>query len=434
MDSGALPGLDGPALCEPSEPMIRHRLSFCLIAALTAWVVNGASPSTEPSDWPQFLGPSRDGHIPAASLEGIPKDGWPLRWKASVGEGFSGPVVVSDRVYLFHRIGGEEVMSAFGLADGVLRWKQALPTAYSARFGGGDGPSATPAADDQRVFALGASGRLRAVSAQDGRLLWQVDCAERFGADPGFFGFGSSPLLLGDRLIVQVGGPEASVVAFAVADGRVLWKSGADEAGYGSPVPRRRGGQQEVLCFHRAGLCVLDPATGVEKARFPWRSRMQASVNAASPIGVGDGIFLTSSYGTGAVLLKPDGNALRVAWSGDEALSAHFATPVLVDGFLYGFNGRQEGGPDFRCIEAATGKVRWSWDRIGSGSVQAAGRTLVLLMESGEVRVLEANPEKPLEKGRFQAAGSGARALPAMARGRFLLRDRSHLLCLEVAR
>jgi hypothetical protein len=157
-------------------------------------------------------------------------------------------------------------------------------------------------------------------------------------------------------------------------------------------------------------------------------------VNAASPIGVGDGVFLTSSYGTGAVLLKPDGNTLRVAWSGDEALSAHFATPVLVDGFLYGFHGRQEGGPDFRCIEAATGKVRWSWDRIGSGSVQAAGRTLVLLMESGEVRVLEANPEKRLEKGRFQAAGSGARALPAMARGRFLLRDRSHLLCLEVAR
>jgi outer membrane protein assembly factor BamB len=367
-------------------------------------------------------------------LDAVPKEGWPLRWKAAVGEGFSGPVVVSNCVYLFHRSEGQEVLSAYLATDGSLKWKQALPTSYSAQFGGTEGPSATPAADHQRVFALGASGKLRAVSATDGRLLWQVDCAERFGAESGFFGFGSSPLLLGDRLIVQVGGPEACVVAFAVSDGRVLWKAGTDEAGYGSPVPRTRAGRQEVLCFHRAGLLLLDPANGVELARFPWRARMHASVNAATPLAVGDGIFLTSSYGAGAVLLKPDGKTFRSAWSGDESLSSHFATPVLVDGFLYGFHGRQESGCDFRCIEASSGKVRWSLERAGSGSVLAAGRKLLLLMESGEVRVLEANPEKPIEKGRFQAGGSGARALPALALGRFFFRDRAHLLCLEIPR
>jgi hypothetical protein len=161
---------------------------------------------------------------------------------------------------------------------------------------------------------------------------------------------------------------------------------------------------------------------------------MHASVNAASPVIVGDGVFITSSYGTGAALLKSDGTTLRPAWSGDEALSAHFATPVLVDGFLYGFHGRQESGPDFRCIDAATGKVRWTLERAGSGSVLAAGRKLLLLMESGEVRCLEANPERPVEMGRFQAGASGARALPAVAQGRFFLRDRSHLLCLELPR
>jgi outer membrane protein assembly factor BamB len=161
---------------------------------------------------------------------------------------------------------------------------------------------------------------------------------------------------------------------------------------------------------------------------------MHASVNAATPLAVGDGIFMTSSYGAGAVLLKPDGKTFRSAWSGDESLSSHFATPVLVDGFLYGFHGRQESGCDFRCIEASSGKVRWSLERAGSGSVLAAGRKLLLLMESGEVRVLEANPEKPIEKGRFQAGGSGARALPALALGRFFFRDRAHLLCLEIPR
>lgn len=408
----------------------RPRLVLLFLAL--AWGM--VAPELAEADWPQFLGPSRDGQIRGVALEPPPKEGWPLRWKAAIGKGFSGPVVVSNRVYQSHRIGGEEVLTAFDTADGSVRWKHSLPTTYSAQFGGGDGPAATPAADDRRVFALGAAGMLRAVSTTDGRLLWRVDCAERFGAEPGFFGFGSSPLLLGDRLIVQVGGPEAGVVAFAVADGRVLWKAGADEAGYGSPVPRNRAGRQEVLCFHRAGLGVLDAANGLEIDRFPWRARIHASVNAASPVVVGDGVFLTASYATGGVLLKPDGKTLKPAWSGDEALSAHFATPVLVDGCLYGFHGRQESGPDFRCIEAATGRVRWSLERTGSGSVLAAGRSLLLLLESGEVRLIEARPEKPREIGRFQASGSGARAVPAVARGRFFLRDRSHLLCLEFPR
>lgn len=408
------------------------RLVHRLKSVFPVWVL--VLSATADADWAQFLGPGRDGQVVGAAIGRMPKEGWVPRWKTAVGEGHSGPVVVSNSVYQFHRIGGQEILSAFSVTDGKPRWMHALPTSYSAQFGGGDGPSATPAADPQRVFALGASGMLRAVSATDGRLLWRVDCAERFGAEPGFFGFGSSPLLLGDRLIVQVGGPEAGVVAFAVTDGRVLWKAGTDEAGYGSPVPWIRGARRDVLCFTRAGLLVLDPANGVEAGRFPWRARIHASVNAASPVVVGERIFLTASYGTGAVLLKPEGGALRESWSGDAILSAHFATPVLVRGFLYGFHGRQESGPDFRCVEAATGKVRWTLDRAGSGSVLAAGGTLVLLMETGEVRLMEADPEKPRETGRFQAAGSGARALPAVAAGRFFLRDRSHLHCLELPR
>ena len=413
--------------------MIRPRLSLgACIAAVLTWA---ASAVRADADWPRFLGPTRDGHVAADVLERVPRDGWPVRWKTAVGEGFSGPVVVSNQVHLFHRTGGQEVLSAFSASDGSPRWTHSLPTAYSAQFGGGDGPSSTPTADHRRVFALGASGTLRAVSATDGRLLWQVDCAARFGAEPGFFGFGSSPLLLGDRLVVQVGGPEAGVVAFAAADGRVLWKVGGDEAGYGSPVPWVRSGRPEVLCFHRAGLSVLDPEAGRELGRFPWRARMQASVNAASPVVVDGGVFVTASYGAGAAFLKrAEGGRLEPVWSGDESLSAHFATPVAVGGFLYGFHGRQESGPDFRCIEASTGKVRWSLERAGSGSVLAAGKRLLLLMETGEVRVLEADPARPVEVARFQASGSGARAVPAVAGGRFYLRDRSRLLCLEIAR
>lgn len=419
-----------------------HRLrSLSLLVLLTAAGrpdLSGATPAAPaPSgvDWPQFLGPLRNGHAFPTALDRVPTQGWPQRWKRPVGEGFSGPVVVADRVYLVHRTGDREILECFSVSDGKPHWTHSMPATYSAQFGGGDGPSATPAADAGRVFALGASGMLRAVSSADGRLLWQVDCARTFAAESGFFGFGSSPLLLGDRLIVQVGGPEAGVVAFAAADGRVLWKAGADEAGYGSPVPWVRPGRRDILCFNRAGLVVLDADSGRERDRFPWRARMHASVNAASPVALGDSVFITASYATGAAMLKAsEGGGLKPSWSGDESLSAHFATPVAVDGFLYGFHGRQESGPDFRCVEAATGKVRWSLERAGSGSVLAAGRRLLVLMESGEVRVLEADPRRPLERARFQAGGSGARAVPALVGERLLLRDRSHLVCLEPPR
>jgi hypothetical protein len=107
---------------------------------------------------------------------------------------------------------------------------------------------------------------------------------------------------------------------------------------------------------------------------------------------------------------------------------------VAIGGFLYGFHGRQESGPDFRCIDAATGKIQWSLDRAGSGSVLAAGRKLLVLMESGEARILEANPARAVELSRFQASGSGARALPALTKDRLFLRDRSHLVCVGPVR
>jgi len=453
MDKTDLPGCDGPAGIlsppahrQPTDAMIRPSampglllLAGSIVAsALTAPAAPAApvqAPAPAAADWPQFLGPGRDGQAFPTALDGVPAQGWPQRWKRAVGEGFSGPVVVADRVYLFHRTADREVLDCFSVSDGTPRWTHSMPATHSAQFGGGDGPSATPAADADRVFALGAAGTLRALSAADGRLLWQVDCARTFGAEAGFFGFGSSPLLLGDRLVVQVGGPAACVVAFATADGRVLWKSGTDEAGYGSPVPWLRSGRREVLCFHRAGLSVIDPEGGRELGRFPWRARMHASVNAASPVVVGGGVFVSASYATGGAFLKPgDGARLEPVWSGDESLSAHFATPVAVGGFLYGFHGRQESGPDFRCIDAATGKIQWSLDRAGSGSVLAAGRKLLVLMESGEARILEANSARAVELSRFQASGSGARALPALTKDRWFLRDRSHLVCVGPVR
>lgn len=383
-------------------------------------------------DWPQFLGPDRNGVSPESIATTFPKDGPAVLWKTKAGEGFSGPVVAGGTTYLFHREGEREVVSAYDSTNGKPRWRNELPTSYSDDFGMGDGPKATPAVANNRIFAFGPAGHLRAVSTEDGKLLWQLDCAKRFGAEKGFFGFASSPLAIADRVIVQVGGDGAGVVAFASADGKVLWKSGSDEAGYGSPAPLVADGKTNVICFNRAGAVALDLTTGAEVFRFPWRSRMNASVNAASPVVSKAGVFVTASYGTGAALFKPAKGDIEPLWSGDESLSAHFATPVETGGFLYGFHGRQESGPDFRCVELATGNVRWSLNGFGSGSVLRAGGQLLVMMESGELRLFSPNPGKPLETARFQICGSGTRALPALADGRLYVRDRANLICLKM--
>jgi outer membrane protein assembly factor BamB len=171
---------------------------------------------------------------------------------------------------------------------------------------------------------------------------------------------------------------------------------------------------------------------GKERFSHPWRSRMNASVNAASPLVVGDEILLTASYDTGAILLRRRGEALTTVWSGDESLSAHYATPVVRDGFLYGFHGRQERGPEFRCVEWATGRIRWSESGLGAGTVALAGDRLVLLMESGELILVRAEPAAFTTLARVQVVGRVTRAPFALADGYLYARDSRQWVCLDL--
>ncbi len=393
--------------------LLSFRLAFTLQAA----------------DWPQFLGPARDGSTSDPIGDSWPAGGAPTVWEARVGEGFSSPIIAEGTAYLFHRRDDREVISAWVAGTGAERWAASFPTDYSDDQGSGDGPKSTPAVANGRLFTLSPSGVLRAVSIRDGALLWEVDLVRRFEGSRGFFGFATSPLVMGDRLVVQVGGTGASTVAFGAADGKVLWKSGSDEAGYGSPVPWIVDGRPRALAFNRSGAVAHDMEDGREVFRFPWRSRMHASVNAAAPRVDSGGLFLTASYGTGAAWIRAEGASGNVVWSGDDILSAHFATPVESGGFLYGFHGRHESNPVFRCVERATGKVRWTLEDVGSGSVIRVGGQLLVLAESGEMRVLLANAERPVERTRFQACGSGARMIPAVSEGLLWVRDRSRLTC-----
>lgn len=405
---------------------------FLPTVALAVLVILPLSPKVGAEDWPQFLGPHRDGTSTESISTNILKSGPPKLWSKKVGHGFSGPILSGGHLLLHHREDNMEFLECWDAATGASQWRKAYPTRYVDDFGFDDGPRASPCVQNGRVFGFGAEGRLICLSLTDGRELWQVETMSRFKSDKGFFGLASSPLVSGGLVMVNLGGTGAGVGAFRVETGEIAWKLTDDEAGYASPVMTRIQGSDLALFFTRAGLVGVRRDEGTVAFSRRWRSRQHASVNAASPV-IWDGeLFLTASYGTGAVLLKLKADRVEEVWSGDESLSAHYATPVLADGYLYGFHGRTESKPDFRCVEWSTGKVAWSMDHFGAGTVVRAGSQLVLLLESGELVMMDANPKAAKELGRAQVLGSGTRSPFALGDGILAARDPRQLVVWKV--
>jgi outer membrane protein assembly factor BamB len=227
---------------------------------------------------------------------------------------------------------------------------------------------------------------------------------------------------------VNVGGPKgAGLVAFDAATGNVKWTATDDDAGYSSPIAATIDGTKSILCFTRAGLVAVDPSNGKVRFQFPWRSRSNASVNAAVPVVAGNLIFLSTSYDTGAVLLQVAGNQLSKVWASDEALSNHYASSVHKDGYVYGFHGRQEYGQVLRCIELKTGKVQWSVDGFGAGTVTLMGDKLVVVRESGELVIADANPKAFNASVKTQLLPRVVRSYPAIADGKIYVRNEKSL-------
>jgi outer membrane protein assembly factor BamB len=213
------------------------------------------------------------------------------------------------------------------------------------------------------------------------------------------------------------------MVAFDAETGAVRWQTGNDDAGYSSPV----SGLGAILFFTREGLVAVDPQKGTVRFRYPWRSRTNASVNAALPVVFGDRVFLTASYNTGAVLLEVRDNRPTRVWTNDESLSAHYATPVFRDGYLYGFHGRQEFGQSFRCVEYATGKVMWTQDGFGAGTVILAGSKLLIVRENGELQWVAASPKEFRPEGKATLLPPTVRSFPALSGGVLYVRNETTL-------
>ncbi len=404
------------------------RILISLAAGLALALPLGAA------DWPQFLGPTRNAVSAETGLaKSWPAKGPPVVWEREVGEGFSAPVVSGGTLVLFHRVGDEEVVEALDAASGKARWKYGYATKYADPYGKGNGPRSTPLVAAGKVYVLGAEGMLHCLDLKDGKMVWEKSLAKDYEPKPGFFGVGTSPLVEGDLLLLNVGARGAGIVAFDKNTGKEVWKATDDEASYSSPVAATIDGVRHVIFFTRTGLVDLDPKDGKVRSSKRWRSRMEASVNAAAPLVIGNRVFLTSSYDTGAVLLRVAKDGVEEVWSGKKSLSSHYNTPVEKDGYLYGIDGRQEAGARLRCVELKTGEVKWEKEGFGCASMILADGQIIALTEDGDLVLIDPTPEGYREKSRAAVLrATPCRAEMALADGRLYGRDGKKLVCWNV--
>lgn len=397
-------------------------------------------------DWRQFLGPSHNGIATEGPLLATLGPGLPKRvWSVPKGEGFATPSVVGMRVLLFHRLEQQEVLECFQSETGKRLWKVAYPCPYSDRYGFNAGPRCQPISDGERVYTYGVTGKLSCLRLTTGQVVWKRDLAADFALPQNFFGVGSTPLLEGNLLIVVVGKEEGpAVVGLDKRTGKTVWQAGKGwTPGYAAPTPATVHGKRRVFAFlggdsrpPQGGLICLDPVTGKIDFTFPWRGRRYESVNASSPVVVGNQVFLSECYGAGGVLLDvlPNGSC-RQRWS-NRTFGTHFMTAIHKEGYLYGIDGHGPQNAPLVCVELQTGKELWradpDWEdrlktpqgprtlRLGPAlaSLMLVGNRCLLLGEYGHLAWLELSPKGYLERSRtvlFTAPETWG--MPALSRG-----------------
>ncbi len=387
-------------------------------------------------DWPNFLGQRRDGTSGETGLlTDWPDEGPPVLWEREVGEGYGAPVRANGRLVFFHRVDDDEVVECVDALDGAdVLWKHAYPTDYVDQYGYNGGPRSSPTIEGGKVYTYGAEGVLTCVDFETGDRAWQRPVNEEYNVPQGFFGAGTAPVIEDNLLLLNVGGPDgAGIVAFEKTTGETVWKTSNDTASYSTPIVATVRNERLAIFHTGDGLLVVEPKTGKERYRYPFRSQIRESAIAATPVFVDDIVFLSATYEIGAVALRLTPDGLEEVWKNVDSMQNHWATSVYHDGNLYGMDGRHERGSNFRCIDFATGKVLWTADKgLGRASFVMADSHFFAIGERGDVAVVEVTPTNYIEKGRVRVLEYPVWTPPILSHGILYLRNEGSIKCLDL--
>ncbi len=383
-------------------------------------------PASFAEDWPQWRGPNRDGLSKETGwLAAWPAEGPKKLWEGSVGIGYSSFAVSKGRLYTLGNIADKDNVFCFDAETGKLKWKHEYPC-LAKDPNGYHGTRCTPTVDGEFVYTLSRHGDFFCLDSANGSVKWAKNFKREFGGEPPRWGFSGSPWIEKDWVVTETGSTNgASVAAFNKLTGEVVWKAGADPAGYASIVAFDLNGERCFLQFSKDHLVCRKMKNGAELWRKLWKTNY--GVNAATPIVSGDEVFISSGYGYGCALLKVSAAGAEEVWR-NTAMRNHVNSCVLLDGFLYGYD-----ESELKCIEWKSGEVKWASKNYGKGALMYADGKLILYGQSGKLGLAEASPEAFKELCSFQAlTGKDTWANPVLANGRIYVRSLEKMLALDV--
>jgi len=402
----------------------------------TSLVTSAVASSDTTTDWPNFLGPRRNGiSSETGLLTDWPEDGPPLLWERPLGQGYGAVVVADGKLIIFHRVDDHEVIECVNPEDGnELIWTYKYPTRYRDQYGYNNGPRSSATIEGGKVYTYGAEGVLTCVDFETGNLSWQRKVNEEYNVPQGFFGAGTAPMIEENLILLNVGGgPGKGIVAFEKNTGETVWESSDDTASYSTPIVATVHGERLAIFHTGDGLSVLEAKTGKEKFKYPFRSTIRESAIAATPVLIDDVVFLSGTYGIGAVALKLDPSGLKEVWKDEYAMQSHWATSIYHEGKLYGMDGRHEQGSNFRCIDFMTGEVVWTADKgLGRASFLMADGHLIAIGERGKLALIEISEEGYKEKARVRVLRYPVWTPPVLSNGLLYLRNERGMICLDL--
>jgi outer membrane protein assembly factor BamB len=388
----------------------------------------GAQPA--PAEWFQWRGPGRDGHSQETGLlQEWPASGPPQVWRTTgAGTGFASFSASGGKLFTLGARCNTVYVIAFDAASGKRLWE--VPNGQRFRNEMGDGPRSTPTVEGNRLYAFGGTGELSCLDTATGGKIWSVNVVRQFGGSTPYWGYSESPLIVGDRIVLNAGGRKASIVALNKEDGKTLWQSHNDEAGYSSPMLLRTGSLQQVVFFTGQRALAVDPRDG--RLLWSYNRASNTTANIATPIVRGNRVFFSSDYGTGSALLdvRAAGNvasAEEIYFTRD--MRNHHASSVVVDDYIYGFS-----SSILTALKFDTGDLAWRHRSVGKGSLIYADERLYLYSEQGTVGLADASPAAYKERGRFtiQQSGPPTWSHPIISNGRLIIRDQDNVYAYDV--
>ena len=396
--------------------------------------------------WPNIYGPGHN----SISTETNVSTTWPAsgplkKWTRPSGTGYAAVVSVGNDTVTIFRKDKQEVIECLETESGNLKWEYRYPTDFKSTYQYSSGPYSTPVITEQSVITISAAGLLHCLSRLTGQVQWKRDLRSEYEMPTSDWPFAGSPLVLSDRLILNLGAveKEAGIVALDLSDGKTIWEATDHGYAHTTPTAATIDGQQRVFVLTFEGLVCLNPKDGTVDWEVAHQVRDPTGMNgtnAVSPVVIDDRVCVVSGPkvkpGLRCFQVLPDGT-YEETWRDIRLLKSQYTNLVGVDGYLFAFTPMTVGGPTLKCIDIVNGKLAWkAKPDLGRGNMLAVNDSIIILGEDGTLASFELNTSKLIEISRTDQPVLEKPCYTSLALNQGLLfaRNEKQLICFDLRR